>query len=370
MNSSPRASTSIIVAGISAILCGVIGAFSTLSALILFSTSGITQSAPFPAGMRPVLYGVWIITLLCALFVVVTGIQVMRLRNWARISMLVVAGCFLFFGLMGIVVMFVSALVSIPMEPTVPRGLLLAVLAVTYGIPTAISVWWLIIFTRRSAVAQFHALAAIEPPRPASSLSLFNNPDCPLAVRIIGWYLGSFALVIPFIPFLPKSAPAILFGHVFFGPAAASIYFFNFAIVSIPGIGLLLLKRWSYPLTFFSQLLACANAVYSTLSPSYQSTVRAMFEKMNLPEIPSYTEQMLGYSRYFSLIGLVFPAAILVTLFVSRQKFYEARLTQLLQSPRLKFASFLFSIRTTRNLAVDVSRTFAPSTPRCAIIFV
>ena len=324
MDSSPRASTSILVAGIFAILCGVIGLFSSLSALIIFSSLHVVQSAPFPAGMRPVIYGVWIIALLCALFIIFTGIQVMRLRSWARVSMLVIAGCMLFFGLVGIMVMLVSAFVSIPMQPTVPQGLLFGVLAVTYGIPAAISVWWLILFTRRSVVAQFQAQAVIEPPRPPSPLSVFNNAACPLAVRIVGWYLGSFIVVIPFIPFLPKSAPAILLGHVFFGPAAAAIYLLNFAIISIPGIGLLLLKRSSYPLTFASQILACANAVFSTLSPSYESSVRAMFEKMNMPEIPASTEQLLHYSRYFSLIGLVFPVAILVTLWIFRQKFYEA----------------------------------------------
>ncbi len=323
MESAPRASTSIIVAGIFAILVGVIGTLSSLASLMLFST-GLGVSVPFPAPLRPFLYVTWIITLLCALFVVMTGIQVMRLRNWARISMLTIAGCLLFFGLMGMIVMFVSAFVSLPMEPTVPQGLLFVILGATYGIPGAIAIWWLILFTRRSVIAQFQALAAIEPPRAPTSLSVFNNPECPLAVRIVGWYLGSFVIVIPFLPFVPNSVPAIFFGQVYFGPAAAAIYVVNFAIISIPGIGLLLLKRWSYPLTFASQLLACANALYSTLSPSYEASLRTMFEKMNMPEISGYTAQMLHYTRYFSLVGLLFPAAILVTLYVFRQKFYEA----------------------------------------------
>src|SRR5260221_2459347 len=323
MNTSPLASTSVIVAGIFAILVGVIGTLSSLASLILFS-SGLGVGFPFPDPLRPFLYVTWIIALLCALFVVFTGIQVMRLRKWARVSMLVIAGCLLFFGLMGMVVMFVSAFVSIPMQPTVPQGLLFAILGITYGIPGAIAIWWLILFTRRSIVAQFQALAAIEPPRAPSSLSVFNNPECPLAIRIVGWYLGSFVIVIPFLPFVPSSVPAIFFGHVYFGLAAAALYIANFAFISIPGIGLLLLKRWSYPLTFASQLLACANAVYSTLSPSYEASLRTMFEKMKMPEIPAYTAQMLHYSRYFSLVGLFFPAAILVTLYVSRQKFYEA----------------------------------------------
>ena len=323
MDSSPRASASIIIAGIFAILVGVIGTLSSLASLILFS--GLGLSVPLPgAALRPFLYAIWLIILLCALFVVFTGIQVMRLRNWARVSMLLIAGCLLFFGLVGMIVMIVSAFVSIPLEPAVPRGLMFGVLAITYGIPSAISIWWLILFTRRPIVAQFLAVAALEPTRAPSSFSVLNNPQCPLAVRIVGWYLGSFVTVIPFLPFVPRSVPALFFGRVFFGPAAMVIYVFNFAMISIPGIGLLLLKRWSYALTFASQILACANAVFSTLSPSYESSVRAVFEKMNMPEIPAYTEQMLHYSRYFSLIGLLFPVAILVTLYVSRQKFFQA----------------------------------------------
>lgn len=324
MESISRASTSVIVAGIFAILFGVIGTLSSLASVILFST-GLGLSVPLPgAYLRPFLYATWLITFLCALFVIVTGIQVMRLRSWARIAMLTIAGCLLFFGLMGIIVMFVTAFVSIPMQPAASQGLLLAALAVTYGIPTAISIWWLILFTRRSVVAQFQAQAALELPCAPSTLSVFNNPACPLAVRIVGWYLGSFVIVVPFLPFVPNFVPAIFFGHVYFGPAAVAIYVINFAIISIPGIGLLLLKRWSYPLTFATQLLACANAVYSTLSPSYEASLRTMFEKMNLPEISAYAAQMLHYTRYFSLIGLLFPAAILVTLYVFRQKFYEA----------------------------------------------
>ncbi len=323
MPSTPRASVSIIVVGIFAILGGVFGVFFPLSALILLST-GAGISAPLPAALRPFLYGVWIVLILCALFVVVVGIQLIRLRNWARISLLVIASLMLFFGVMGIVLIFVTLFIATPADPRVSQGFLAAILAVIYGVPTAVSIWWLILFTRSSVVAQFHASAPLEPLRPPSAMSVFNNPECPLAIRIVGWYLGSFLFVIPFIPFLPGSVPAVCFGHVFFGAAAIAIYIFNFAFISIPGIGLVLLKRWSYPFTIASQVLASANAIYTTLSPSYEANVRSLLEKMNIPTFPTNSEQMLRYSRYFSLIGLLIPIAILITLWVSRRKFYEA----------------------------------------------
>ena len=316
---------SIIVAGIFAILGGVLGVFFPLLAMSVFSTGvGVSAPVPFPTALRPFLYGVWIFLILCALFVIAVGIQVIRLRNWARISLLTIAGLMLFFGLMGIVVIFVTLFVSMPADPRVSQGFLAAILAVIYGIPTAVSIWWLILFTRQSVAAQFQALAALEPPRSPSAMAVFNNPECPLAIRVVGWYLGSFVIVIPFIPFLPGSIPAAYFGHMYFGPAAIAIYILNFAFISIPGIGLLLLKRWSYPLTIASQILASANAFCTTLSPSYDANVRAMLDRMNIPSFPSNTEQMLHYSRYFSLIGLVFPIAIVVTLLITRHKFYEA----------------------------------------------
>ena len=160
MNSPPRASGSIIAAGISAVLAGIFGIFSALAILILFSTPQFTRSAPFPPAMRPILYGVWIFLLFCALFIVVTGLQVIRLRNWARLSLLVIAGCLLCFGLLGIVVIFVTIFVATPLDPRVSQALLVSILAVIYGIPIAISLWWLILFTRRSVIAQFEALAA------------------------------------------------------------------------------------------------------------------------------------------------------------------------------------------------------------------
>jgi hypothetical protein len=323
MPSTPRASASIIVAGIFAIFSGALGVFFPLLALILLST-GAGTSVPFPAALRPFLYGVWVVLILCAFLVVVVGIQVIRLRNWARISLLVIAGLMLCFGVMGIVVIFVTLFISTPADPRISRELLATILAVIYGIPTAISIWWLILFTRSPVVAQFHASAALEPPRLPSAMSVFNSPECPLAIRIVGWYLGSFLIVIPFIPFLPASVPAMCFGHMFFGPAAIATYILNFALISIPGIGLLLLKRWSYSLTIASQVLASANAIYTTLSPSYEANIRSLFEKMNVPTLPSNAEQMLRYSRYFSLIGLLIPMAILITLWVTRRKFYEA----------------------------------------------
>lgn len=319
-----RASSSILVAGVFAIVGGVLGMFFALTALILFSTVPVTGSVPLPAVMRPILYGTWVFLSVCGIFVAVTGIQVIRLRNWARISLLIIAGCLLFFGAMGIVVIVVAVFSSAPLDPRISQQLLLFILTIIYGVPIAISLWWLILFTRPSVVTQFRASAPLESPLPRTSFSVLNNPECPLAVRIVGWYLASFVLFLPLLPFLPIRLPAYFFGHLFRGQAANGIYFLNFVLLIITGSGLLMLKRWSYPLAYASQLLVCANGLSSAFSPSYEKIMQSVFSDMNLPSMASGMDQMMRFGRYASLFGLVIPVAILVTLFLSHHKFYEA----------------------------------------------
>jgi len=319
-----RASGSVIAGGIFAILGGVLGALFNLAALVLFSFSKFPPGATYPDFLRPALYVVWIFFLFCALFLVVAGVQVIRLRNWARISLLIVAGCLLFFGVVGIVVIFVTIFGVAATDPIVSKAALATVLAVTYGIPVVIALWWLILFTRSSVVAQFRASAAIEAQSPAISAFRLSKPGCPLAVRIVGWYLASFVLFLPFLPFFPRRLPAFFFGHLYRGPAALIFLVLYFALLIIPGFGLLLLKRWSYPLTIASQLLVCANGLAATFSPTYAEMVHSVLAGMNLPELSPTAEQMLSYSRYFNLLSLTIPIAILISLMVVRRQFFAA----------------------------------------------
>src|SRR5262249_37401397 len=162
---------------------------------------------------------------------------------WARIALLIVAGCMLFFGVTGIGVIFFTIFVT-PADPAVSKALLATVLAFIYGIPIAVGLWWLILLFRRSVAEQFHeaTVGAAATPGVAAvpSSSLLNNPQCPLGIRIVGWYLASFVLFLPIVPFLPARLPAYFLGHVFRGPSATFALFATFVLLSIPGIGLLL----------------------------------------------------------------------------------------------------------------------------------
>jgi len=325
MDSSPRASASVVAAGIVAILGGAFAALSLVASFFVISNIG---SSPYPPSlspaMRPVLYATWTFFLVCAIFVIVAGLQVIRLRNWARFALLGVAGCALFFGTVGLGVIFVTIYFT-PADPAVSKLLLACILAFIYGLPILVAIWWLILFTRRSVADQFHAAAAAKREITPASTSLLNNPECPLAIRIVGWYLASFFLFLPVLPFLPSRLPAFYFGHVFRGPAANALHLLSFAILAIPGLGLLLLKRWSYPLTVATQLLFCLNCLVIAFSSSFESNMRAALNEIGLPaSLPPFADASLHQIRYLVLLSLILPVAILILLLIYRRTFFAA----------------------------------------------
>ena len=322
---APRATASVVAAGVVAIIGGSFAAISILASFFIISRISLSSypTAINPA-MRPILYATWTFFLLCAAFVIVAGIHVIRLRNWARIALLVVAGGALLFGTVGIGVIF-AAIYFTPVDPAVSRPLLASVLAFIYGLPILVAVWWLVLFTRRAVVGQFHAASAVRMEGTRTAPSLLNNPECPLAIRIVAWYLASFVLFLPVLPFISSRIPALYFGHMFRGPAAVSMHFISFAILAIPGIGLLLLKRWSWPLAVATQLLFSLNCIVIAFSSAFESNLRSMYDGLGFPApLAPDIATLIREMRWIFLISVVMPLAIFVVLCIYRRPFYSA----------------------------------------------
>jgi hypothetical protein len=322
---APRASMSVVAAGVIAIIGGSFAAISILASFFIISRISLSSypTAINPA-MRPILYASWTFFLLCAAFIIVAGVQVIRLRNWARIALLVVAAGALLFGTVGLGVIFVTIYFT-PADPAVSKPLLASVLAPIYGLPILVAVWWLVLFTRRAVVDQFHAATAARMEGTPTPASLLNNPECPLPIRIVGWYLASFVLFLPVLPFISSRIPALYFGHVFRGPAAISMHFFSFAILAIPGIGLLLLKRWSWPLAVATQILFSLNCVVIAFSSTFESNLRSMYDGLGAPApLAPETAALVREMRWIFLISVVMPLAIFVVLCIYRRSFYSA----------------------------------------------
>ena len=308
------------------------------------------------------IYGFQVFFIVAAIFALIVGTQLLFLRKWARIAILIIAGCAIFFGIMGVGVIAFRAIVVPSVEPAGIRVALNFVLALVYGVPLGLGIWWVILFTRPSIAGQFLAsenfrreplsnsaataafapsgdslatsMAASSVPdlsiptsfhSPASHFSRLNNPANPLAIRIIGWYYASFVLFLPFLFLIPRNFPVLMFGRVFHGPTGIAITLVNYAVFVAAGFGLLLLKRWSYPFTAVSQLLHIVNAIMMTRSGFIEAQMRDFVSSMNLPpQANPGLEIGLHIASFSVYFGLLFPIAILTTLVICRKNFFAA----------------------------------------------
>jgi hypothetical protein len=321
-SSSNKPSPGIIAAGFSAILLGLLVALtSALAFRELLRPEIVIENHSLPPYARVLSALVWIAFLLGSLYLALSGAAAIRLRNWARISLLVISGMMLFFGSVGIVVvlfvLFSSQLPGIAGS----KAPVVAALALIYGLPIAAALWWLIFFTRRSTVAQFQARASTLPPRREIR---FSKQGCPVAVSVVAWLLLSSVLSLVIVPLLPFPVPVILFGHQFHGPPAMALFLPQVLLITVASIGLLRLKRWSFPLSVALQLFYLTNGLFALFSPSFTGELRLIQEQMQLPPLPTGMPDLAQYARYFGWVGLLVPLACLIALFYARDSFYAA----------------------------------------------
>ena len=319
----PSASASVIFAAVVAILAGLLVLLSMSAGFleVLLDSEQIArlELAPF---LRNAALVFMAFAVCLSAFGIATGIGLILLRNWARISVLIWGGFSVFFGLFGVAIAFLMPLPPTPEVPNLPAGTMQGIrffMLCIYGLPVIVGVWWLILFNRKSVKAQFAGTAdplAAQKPRP------------PVPVSILAWLYITAAAHIVILPFLPFSMPLILFGHFFSGTIGTLAYVFVCLISAVVGVGLLKLKPWSYPLTIGFQLFGLANGIVTVLHPNYQSQLASWLDRINnamhLPPNPYYTPEYFLHLRWITYIGFLIPVAIVGMLFYYRERFLEA----------------------------------------------
>jgi hypothetical protein len=156
-----------------------------------------------------------------------TSIGLFRLRSWARTSILIFAG---FLAACSALSLLIS--VAVPIPPQIAAGTehtVRRMMAVMFGVPLAIAVWWLIQFNAQSTKAAFASPIAEAP-----SLR-------PMSITVIGWALivGTASCLV----LTTTGVPVFLFGAIFKGWIAAVIYAFFAALSLYIGKGLLDLRE-------------------------------------------------------------------------------------------------------------------------------
>jgi hypothetical protein len=167
----------------SAIVLGIITAFLACSALglvlmtfVFARNPGILPSTPGspapPTGFMTAMFGTMaILTLGCVAWGATTVAGILRLRNWARISIIVIGGCLVAFSLLELFGTFVSMVmvqtITMPSgtqasNPAILRGVMLFMALIWLGV-AVVGIWWIVYFAKRNTRNLFHRTATARP---------------------------------------------------------------------------------------------------------------------------------------------------------------------------------------------------------------
>ena len=276
---------------------------------------------------------------MCALsiFGIFTGVGLIRLRNWARISILVWGGLCVFFGGIGIPFAFLLPKIAPPNAPELPpdsEHLVQFMLLLLYGLPLLVGIWWLILFNRKSVKAEFAGADT------QAGASLPQRPRCPLPVTVLAWFYLTSILNFVFLPWMPPRVPVFIFGLALSPRVGLPVLLLSALGLFVAGVGLLRLKPWSYSLIIGLQMFWLASTAVSLLNPSYKTAMTSytkdMLAWMRMPQSQFSTESFMQQFGWMMVLGLAFAGIILGILVYYRPRFLAAAsAARALQEPRV-----------------------------------
>jgi hypothetical protein len=326
MDSSPSRSASVTAAAVVAILSGallVVGCSIAFLGMLLIKLPG--ASSELPPSVRTFALATQGYLICLSLFGIATGIGLIYLRQWARVSILIWGGFFVFFGVIGTPIALLTPFSPTPTAPNLPAEsmqLLRGILLIVYGAPLLIGVWWLILFNLKSVKAQFAGTTVSADP------SLPRKPACPLPIAVLAWFYITSVLNLLLLPLLPFHMPLLVFGGVLSGRAGTIVLIVTSLAFAIAGIGLLKLKPWSYSLTIGLQLFWLASGVVSVLTPNYTAVMDSYMKEvqasLHLPETGVAPFNFAQHYGWTMVAAIVFGGTILGLLVYYRPRFLEA----------------------------------------------
>ncbi|MGD0507410.1 MAG: hypothetical protein ABSA27_06420 [Terriglobales bacterium] len=313
--------------------------------LVVMIMAPVSRSNPLPASptfFKVMLLLASLVYLLPAVWGIVTGIGLWRLKNWARISIIVFSFLLI---LMGAFSGLMTLVVPIPispnntLDPSVMTGIRISMGAFMLAL-AGIGVWWLVFFNRPKVKEQFGQLSPALADRstlpatyPGQTVPVGTaDPSAgkrPLSITILAWLLLAGCLVIPFS--LMLRVPAILFTKLLTGWPAV-LFYLSFAVVQLCiGVGLLRLRPTARTAAIIYYALMSVNAAVFYLAPGSHARVlslmeseRSMFPGIgmfpNQPEFHFDAAPFLVMGGVCMLIGTAIPLYFLITRKVAFEK--------------------------------------------------
>jgi hypothetical protein len=273
---------------------------------------------------------------------IATGMSLLQLREWARISMIVFGGLLLVLAVPGLLMMLVMPL-PIPPASALPPGeaipplahlmtLVRVGMAVFYGLLALLGAWWLYFFNSRPIREIFRGAASTPSsnwtPAVLAPTEVPGSPKRPVSITIIAYLALLGACMFPFFNILHM--PLTFLGFYFTGAKASLIVVGYMSVQLLMGYGLLKLEKWGRSLAIYYFNFAIFNSIISVILPGaqarYEEAMTAMQGSLGLS--PTQFQFPLWFSLVFSLPWI----AIQLWFVVTRKKAFEG--PHGLQAPR------------------------------------
>jgi hypothetical protein len=319
---------------IAAVAVFVGSALTLLSAaLMIFAFAVMPATEATPAFTRSAGLIMSIFMLGLAAWGIATGISLLRVREWARISMIVFSGLLLVMAVPGLLMMLVIPLPTPPVS-AFPQGeaipplehLMTAVrigMAIFYALLALLGGWWLYFFNSRPIREIFRGGATTPStnwtPAVLAPTEMPGAPKRPVSITIIAYLALVGACMFPVLNIL--HLPLTFLGFFFTGGKASLIVVGYMSVQLLMAYGLLKLEMWGRNLAIYYFNFAIFNSIISVVLPGaqarYEEAMTAMQGSLGLP--PTQFQFPLWFSLVFSLPWI----AIQLWFVVAHKKAFE-----------------------------------------------
>jgi hypothetical protein len=325
MKRSAGVTTAAVIALLGSICAGFFAILGMIAPLFLSrgndATRNLPQQGPLPL-IATVIMGA-LVEFGFAGWGLATAIGLIRLKPWSRISILIYAG------LLAISVAFMALifmLLPLPANPNTTQNfnfIIRFIMASICAVLFFIAAWWLVLFTRKSVVAQFLGPTAIATipavPIPAGyvvTAAVAPRLRRPLTITLLAWlYVVSVPMVIPSLLINQAQGIPIPFFSIMLEGRGVLIYFALFTpLMLIAGIALLKNKAWGYWLALGIQLFGFLNLAAITLLPGRTARWEIFTESIRRSFPPEMLGQALGFLT--TLLTISFAGSFLIGLVI------------------------------------------------------
>jgi hypothetical protein len=313
----------------------VIGLFGMLFASRLGSSvRSMPQAGPIPVVAAAILGSLF--NLGFAGWGLATGIGLLRLKPWSRISALIFAGLLAF---STAIAALIFLFIPLPEAADTSQNfgfIFRASIESFCLVPLFIAVWWLVFFTRKSVASHFSvppdmtmspvAQAVISPPTFVPGKPRMQRP---VILTFFAWfYLLSVIASVPWY-FVGqfRRMPFPFFGTLLEGKSVAIYLVLSSGLLLAAGIGLLQNRIWGYWIAIGTQLFGFLNIGATLLLPGRADRLERYLKSIPLifpPEMHAPPMSYFGIVLALSWAGgMILSAVLLWFMWTCRRNFFE-----------------------------------------------